>query len=184
MHDDDLRNFFDEDAYKELLDTYAEEDSRKERERARREQQAKAPSAQPSRKTPPAKKAPASRSAQPPREHTRPALASHNARPAASPKHDEPQPVRKTEGFKLEIKGLDEEFNTPPSQKRAPKAHPTYFTPKPQQNAPAAGQKHAHAQSKAGTFQDFRKLLKNVIKSKNPQKKRLPKKLRQTRAVP
>ena len=26
MHDDDLRNFFDEDAYKELLDTYAEED--------------------------------------------------------------------------------------------------------------------------------------------------------------
>ena len=22
MHDDDLRNFFDEDAYKELLDTY------------------------------------------------------------------------------------------------------------------------------------------------------------------
>ena len=56
MHDDDLRNFFDEDAYKELLDTYAEEDSRKERERARREQQAKAPSAQPSQKTPPAKR--------------------------------------------------------------------------------------------------------------------------------
>ena len=112
MHDDDLRNFFDEDAYKELLDTYAEEDSRKERERARREQQAKAPSAQPSRKTPPAKKAPTGRSAQPPREYTRPAPASHNPRPASSPKHDEPQPVRKTEGFKLEIKGLDEEFNT------------------------------------------------------------------------
>lgn len=169
MHDDDLRNFFDEDAYKELLDTYAEEDSRKERERARREQRAKAPSAQPSHKTPPAKKAPASRSAQPPREHTRPAPVSHHTpRPAPSPKHDEPQPVRKTEGFKLEIKGLDEEFNTPPSQKRTPTPHPTYFTPKPQQNAPAAGQKHAHAQSKAGAFSGFSEIIKKRNKVEEP----------------
>ena len=29
MRDDDLRNFFDEDAYNELLNVYAEEDAKK-----------------------------------------------------------------------------------------------------------------------------------------------------------
>ena len=186
MHDDDLRNFFDEDAYKELLDTYAEEDSRKERERARREQQAKAPSTQPSRKTPPAKKAPASRSTQSPREHTRPVPVSHHTpRPVPSPKHDEPHPVRKTEGFKLEIKGLDEEFNTPPHKNA--RRRPTRLTLRQSRsktrrptvtNMRTRSQKPAH-------FRAFRKSSKNAIKSKNPPKKHLSKKqLRRARAVP
>lgn len=167
MHDDDLRNFFDEDAYKELLDVYAEEDSRKESERARREQRSQRASVEPPRKTAPAQRTPNRQSTPSAREHTKPAPAPRKPQIAASPKHEVPQPVHKTEGFKLEIKGLDEEFSTPPAAKRTPKAQPTYYVAKAKGEAPT-GQKHSGKPQKGGAFSNFSEIIKKRNKIDDP----------------
>lgn len=179
MHDDDLRNFFNEDAYNELLNAYAEEDDRK---KSRAEQEAaKGKVSSDTRRIPQPKgslrdaaksrstasgasaarpKTPSQTNAQPQRSASAAPQPPRRSAPAKAAKElpktqidDAPimpmspaEPVHKADAFKLEIKGLDEEFNTAP---KAPAVNSAA------RRARTAEQNRANAHSKARAFGAF-----------------------------
>lgn len=138
MRDDDLRNFFTKDAYDELLNAYAEEDSRKGKSPKAQEAPKKTVSADTRRipqmktamrdsaKTPPAaSKSSAARPKSSPQtdarsRHSAPDAPMRTAPDAPKVRIDDApimpmspaEPARKAGEFKLEIKDLDAEFNT------------------------------------------------------------------------
>lgn len=147
MRDDDLKDFFTEDAYNELLNAYAEEDSRKARARAEKETPKKtvssdtrripvqkAPTRPVVKKEPPVSKTPMHTASQrpdiqrtprsTPLQHTASAKNTNSTQQHKVYDLDPilplspAQPPHKTGEFKLEIKGLDEEFNTQPAPRR------------------------------------------------------------------
>lgn len=138
MQNDDLKDFFTEDAYNELLTAYAEEDSRKEKARGERETPKKTVSSD-TRRIPQPKQAlrdsaksrsAASASSAPRQTSPQTGARAQRTAPSAASKRsaqetpkvridDAPimpmspaEPPHKAADFKLEIKGLDEEFNT------------------------------------------------------------------------
>lgn len=163
MRDDDLRNFFEEDAYNELLNVYAEEDAKKTH-----------------RAEPP--KTVSSDTRRIPIEHVqaqtarpRAPKASHPAAPAPStgrtaPTHTPHQssravpsapiapmePAVPPKQFKLEIKDLDSEFNTAPQAEEDARARRAA-------NAEEA-RRHRAEQTQPGAFENFA----DVIKKRRP----------------
>lgn len=149
MRDDDLRNFFEEDAYNELLNVYAEEDAKKVH-------RAEPPKSVPSdtRRISVGRgqsSAAAPHTAQPihqPTRHT-PAQKPHVAKdvpiapltPAAPPKQ-----------FKLEIKDLDAEFNTEAEAEAEARARRAA-------NAENA-RRHRAEQTQPGAFENFADVIK------------------------
>ncbi len=184
MRDDDLKNFFTEDAYNELLNAYAEEDSRKERARAERETPKRAVSSDTRRipvqkeslrsaakRNTPTGKAPthtAPPRTEPPVQRSTSAKRSMPTASARSTQNtqqrkvydldpilpmDPAQPPHKTGEFKLEIKGLEEEFNTQSASRR----------PRSAQDA------HAHPHAKqSGAFENFSEVIKKRRPAHNP----------------
>lgn len=169
MHDDDLRNFFNEDAYKELMQEYAEEDERK---KLRAEQDAmKKKVSSDTRRIPQPKgsmrDSAKSRNAASQASAAHPKTASQtNTRPQRSAPakgakeppqaqiDDTPimpmspaEPVYKADAFKLEIKGLDEEFNTAPKVPDANSAARRARTA--EQNRAARNGANAHSKARA-----------------------------------
>lgn len=148
MRDDDLRNFFDEDAYNELLNVYAEEDAKK----AQRAEQPKSVSSDTRRISVGRgqSSATAPRTAQQAHQSMRrtPVQKPHNVSedpivpltPAAPPKQ-----------FKLEIKDLDAEFNTAAEAEEARARRAA--------NAEDA-RRHRAAQTPSGAFENFADIIK------------------------
>ena len=149
MRDDDLRNFFEEDAYNELLNVYAEEDAKK----AHRAEPPKSVSSDTRRISVGRgqSSAAAPHTAQPihqPTRHT-PAQKPHDATevpiapltPAAPPKQ-----------FKLEIKDLDAEFNTAAEAEAEARARRAA-------NAENA-RRHRAEQTQPGAFENFADIIK------------------------
>lgn len=155
MRDDDLRNFFDEDAYNELLNVYAEEDAKK----AQRAEPPKSVSSDTRRISVGRGQSSgaASRTAQPTHQPVRrtPVQKPHNVSadpiepltPAAPPKQ-----------FKLDIKDLDAEFNTEPKAEAEARARRAA-------NAEDAC-RHRAAQTPSGAFENFA----DIIKKRRPAK--------------
>lgn len=151
MRDDDLRNFFDEDAYNELLNVYAEEDAKKVQHTAPQKsvssdtrripvvrEPRSAAKPQVSRQTQP--RAPQSAVPSAHQPSVQPAAQSHPTEtltPAAPPKQ-----------FKLEIKDLDAEFNTE-AEARAQRAA----------NAENA-RRHRAAAAQPGAYEGFSDIIK------------------------
>lgn len=230
MRDEDLKNFFNEDAYNELLNTYAEEDERKAQRsiladvhrktdapnkgdvpaRPSTPHQRQVRYASPTPKTPapdkkqvrytsahetaashtPTRSAPSAKEPQigvPPTAgrtaHAPNAAdglhAQNTARPqnnarlhtpaAAEPRHPYAEPIRpmtpaappaRTSNFKVEIQGLDEEFN------QAPERRPRR-TAGTRPNATLAATPNAKKQ-KAGAFSDFSEIIQKRRSPKNP----------------
>ena len=148
MRDDDLRNFFDEDAYNELLNVYAEEDAKK----AQRAEPPKSVSSDTRRISVGRgqSSATAPRTAQQAHQSMRrtPVQKPHNVSedpivpltPAAPPKQ-----------FKLEIKDLDAEFNTAAEAEEARARRAA--------NAEDA-RRHRAAQTPSGAFENFADIIK------------------------
>ena len=148
MRDDDLRNFFDEDAYNELLNVYAEEDAKK----AQRAEPPKSVSSDTRRISVGRGQSPATapRTAQQAHQSMRrtPVQKPHNVSedpivpltPAAPPKQ-----------FKLEIKDLDAEFNTAAEAEEARARRAA--------NAEDA-RRHRAAQTPSGAFENFADIIK------------------------
>lgn len=152
MRDDDLRNFFDEDAYNELLNVYAEEDAKK----AQRAEPPKSVSSDTRRisvgRGQSSATAPrtAQQAHQPTHQSVRrtPVQKPHNVSedpiipltPAAPPKQ-----------FKLEIKDLDAEFNTAAEAEEARARRAA--------NAEDA-RRHRAAQTPSGAFENFADIIK------------------------
>ena len=148
MRDVDLRNFFDEDAYNELLNVYAEEDAKK----AQRAEPPKSVSSDTRRISVGRgqSSATAPRTAQQAHQSMRrtPVQKPHNVSedpivpltPAAPPKQ-----------FKLEIKDLDAEFNTAAEAEEARARRAA--------NAEDA-RRHRAAQTPSGAFENFADIIK------------------------
>ena len=148
MRDDDLRNFFDEDAYNELLNVYAEEDAKK----AQRAEPPKSVSSDTRRISVGRgqSSATAPRTAQQAHQSMRrtPVQKPHNVSedpivpltPAAPPKQ-----------FKLEIKDLDAEFNTAAEAEEARARRAA--------NAEDA-RRHRATQTPSGAFENFADIIK------------------------
>ncbi len=230
MRDEDLKNFFNEDAYNELLNTYAEEDERKAQRSILADVHRKtdapnkgdvparpsAPHQRQIRNTSPAPKIPApdkkqvrytsahetaashtptrsAPSAKEPQISVSPIAgrtahapnaadglhAQNTARPqnnahlhtpaAAEPRHPYAEPIRpmtpaappaRTSNFKVEIQGLDEEFN------QAPERRPRR-TAGTRPNATPAATPNAKKQN-AGAFSDFSEIIQKRRSPKNP----------------
>lgn len=149
MRDDDLRNFFEEDAYNELLNVYAEEDAKK----AHRAEPPKSVSSDTRRISVGRgqSSAVAPHTAQPIQQPTRHTSAKkpHDATevpiapltPAAPPKQ-----------FKLEIKDLDAEFNTAAEAEAEARARRAA-------NAENA-RRHRAEQTQPGAFENFADIIK------------------------
>lgn len=149
MRDDDLRNFFEEDAYNELLNVYAEEDAKK----AHRAEPPKSVSSDTRRISVGRgqSSAAAPHTAQPIQQPTRHTSAQkpHDATevpivpltPAAPPKQ-----------FKLEIKDLDAEFNTAAEAEAEARARRAA-------NAENA-RRHRAEQTQPGAFENFADIIK------------------------
>lgn len=157
MRDDDLRNFFDEDAYNELLNVYAEEDAQKHREAA---QPSKRATSSDTRRMPSGKElheAAASRTehsaARQSADHRRSAQPTARKATPHQTGNEEPimplTPAAPPKNFKVEIKGLDEEFNTQPPRNTA----------SPSERHAGAANK-PHDTGSAGAFAGFSEIIK------------------------
>lgn len=164
MRDDDLKNFFNEDAYNELLNAYADENDRKQSARTPRADSAAKHASAPSRAAKPQKKPPTAaeigRKKVPPRpEPVRRQPTSHAAmesRVTDAPIRPLPpaKPAQSKENFKLEIKGLDEEFRPAPQKKQ-----PTRSQARTPQQSGRKAPPGARAQ-KPGAFEGFSDIIK------------------------
>lgn len=187
MRDDDLKDFFTEDAYNELLNAYAEEDSRKAaRTRAEKETPKKSVNSDtrriPVQKEPirpaakketpaPVRKVPTHAASPQTDAHTRRSTSAQRTAPTTPTRMAQStqqrkvydldpilplspaQPPHKTGEFKLEIKGLDEEFNAQPEPRR----------PRTAQDA------HARRTSeRPGAFENFSEVIKKRRPAQNP----------------
>lgn len=153
MRDDDLRNFFNEDAYNELLNVYAEEDAKKARQNA-----ASAKSVSSDTRRLPTKQeihaAEHARRVQPSNAPMHRSEVQHmptDRRPHTASAHSE-EPLRPTappKQFKLEIKDLDAEFQTD-AELRAQRAA----------NAENARRQRAAQGTRQGAFENFPDVIK------------------------
>lgn len=154
---DDLRNFFNEDAYNELLNVYAEEDAKKAQHKTAVSKEPSKPLSSDTRRLPtkqelhaaehmrktPSAEASAHRSAV---QHTPNVQRAH----PASDRFAEPlTPAAPPKNFKLEIKDLDAEFQTE-AELRAQRAA----------NAENARRQRAAQSTQQGAFENFSEVIK------------------------
>lgn len=161
MRDDDLRNFFDEDAYNELLNAYAEEDAKK----AHRAEPMKSVSSD-TRRIPVErvqassahtgsleKPRPAPHSAAPTAGRTAAQHASVQKSRAASDSSIAPMaPAVPPKQFKLDIKDLDSEFNTEPKAEADARAR--------RAASAEEARRHRAEQTQPGAFENFADVIK------------------------